>query len=201
MSFLKAGLVLVVALGLSGVASAQSLGELAEQQKQKRQGKPAPKTITDADLAKAGKSRGTLSITGSPEPAAEGSGDATAAEPGTEAAPASEAAPQEGAEGVPQAEQRPLEPAKPKGPPPKSDDQIRADKRAEINKKLDVLRKELAKHTQMRDQIQTNLNGTLGMYTDGRAEMLTMLETEKQKVNQAQTEIAQLEDDLRRLSW
>ena len=35
-----------------GAASAQSLGDLAAQEKQKRQGKPAPKVITEGDIAK-----------------------------------------------------------------------------------------------------------------------------------------------------
>jgi hypothetical protein len=202
MHVLKVALALAVVFGLSGVASAQSLGELAEQQKQKRQGKPVPKTITDADLGKTSKSKGTLSITGAPEPPAEGQGDATAAEPAAEAAPEAEVTAEAGAEGTPPpAEQRAVEPAKPKGPPPKTDDQIRAEKRAEMQKKLDLLRKELAKHTQMRDQVQSNLNGTLGMYTDGRAEMIQLLETEKQKVAQAESEIAQLEEDIRRSNW
>jgi len=198
MRVLKAALALTVILGLSGVASAQSLGELAEQQKQKRQGKPVPKTITEADLAKAGQ-KGTLSVTGGPEAAAE-EGDASA-EGGVEGQAAAEVTSEEGGEAPPVAEQAPVAPPKPKGPPPKTEEQIRADKRAEMAKKLDLLRTQLAQHIKLRDEVQTVLNNTMSMYTDGRAANLKLLEDEKQKVAQAESDIAQLEEDIRRASW
>ncbi len=199
MRVLHATIAFAVVLGLAGAASAQSLGELAEKEKQKRQGKPAPKTITEADLARAGK-RGTLSMSGSSEEAA------APAEGGAEAAPA-EAAPAESteaaeggqAEGTPPAEQKPA--AKPKGPPPKSEDQIRAEKTAEMQKKLDLARENVVKHQKTVDDLQTALNQTAGLYSPQRADAIKRLEDEKQAVAKAQAEIVQLEEDIRRSAW
>lgn len=197
MRVLHATIAFAVVLGLAGAASAQSLGELAEQEKQKRQGKPAPKTITEADLARAGK-RGTLSMSGSPEEAG-----AAPAESGAEAAPAESTEAAEGgqAEGAPPAEQKPAEPAKPKGPPPKSDEQVRAERKAEIQKKLDLARQNATKHQKVVDDLQAVLNATAGLYSPQRADAIKRLEDERQAVAKAQAEIAQLEEDIRRSAW
>ena len=50
MRILKAILAAAIVLGFVGGAAAQSLGQLADKEKQKRQGKPAPKVITENDL-------------------------------------------------------------------------------------------------------------------------------------------------------
>ena len=75
MRVLHAAVALAVLAGVTGPLSAQSLGDLAAQEKQKRQGKPAPKVITESELAKAGKQRGTVSFAGE-TPAEEASAEA-----------------------------------------------------------------------------------------------------------------------------
>ena len=194
MRVLQATVAFAVVLGLTGAASAQSLGELAEKEKEKRQGKPAPKTITEADLARAGK-RGTLSMSGSPEEPAASAEAAPAPTEGTEATEG------EKAEETPPADQKPAEPAKPKGPQPKSEEQVRAEKRAETQKKLDLARENAAKHQKLVNDIQAVLNSGAGLYTPGRADLIKRLEDEKQAVAKGQADIAQLEEDIRRSAW
>ena len=209
MRVLQATLAVAVALGLAGAATAQSLGELADKEKQKRQGKPAPKTLTESDLARAGK-KGTLSVTGIPEPA-----DAASAAPAESGAPAPEAAapeaapPAEGAteappEGAPPPEQEALLPAtKPKGPPPKTADEIQAEAKAELQKKLDLARTNLAKHQETLAKITAALDDstTFGAYTQGRASLFTRQDEEKATIAKMQADIAQLEEDVRRSAW
>ena len=54
---------------LAPVLPAQSLGEMAAREREKRKGKPAPKVITETDLARAG-TRGTYSAAGGAEDSA-----------------------------------------------------------------------------------------------------------------------------------
>ena len=197
MRVLQATVAFAVVLGLAGAASAQSLGELAEKEKQKRQGKPAPKTITEADLARAGK-RGTLSMAGSPEePAAPAEGAAE----GAATAEGAEATEGEGAEGAAPAQQKPAEPAKPKGPPPKSEEEIRGEKKAEMQKKLDLAQQNLATHRALLDKIVAALNSTVGTYSPERADAIKRQGEEKAAVAKFQAEIAQIEEDIRRSAW
>ena len=205
----KATLAVAVVLGFAVAASAQSLGDLADKEKQKRQGKPAPKTITEADLARAGK-KGTLSMPGSPEaPAdaaapADGSAppaDAATAEaiPPAEAVPEAEAEP--GAENTPPVPEKAPEPAKPKGPPPKTSDELRVEKQAELQKKLDAARTNLTNHQNVLSQIDTTLGASLGNYSQARADLVKRQEEEKVAVAKFQAEITQLEEDIRRSAW
>ena len=203
MRVFKTNLAVAAIVGLAAAASAQSLGELAAQEKQKRQGKPAPKPITESDLAKAGK-KGTVSITGIPEPAGEApaDGSAPAAEaPAPEAAPPAEGAAEAPPEGTPPPEQKPAEPAKPKGPPPKTADQIQADARAELEKKLDAARTNLASHQGVLDKIGDALVQGIGNYSQARADLFTRQEVEKAAVAKWQAEVAQLEEEVRRSAW
>ena len=197
MRVLQATVAFAVVLGLAGAASAQSLGELAEKEKQKRQGKPAPKTITEADLARAGK-RGTLSMAGSPEePAAPAEGAAEGAAP----AEGTEATEGEKAEGAAPAQQKPAEPAKPKGPPPKSEEQIRGEKKAELQKKLDVAQQNLATHRALLDKLTAAVNASFGSYAPERADAIKRMEEEKQSVAKFEAEVVQIEEEIRRSAW
>ena len=208
MRVLKAALAVAVVFGLAASASAQSLGELAAQEKQKRHGKTTPKTITESDLAKTGK-KGTLSVTGSPEPAdaaSQAPGDGSA--PAPDAAAADVAAPPEGAteapaEDAPLQEQKAPEPPKPKGPPPKSDEELRAEARANQQKMLDAARTNLANHQALLDKISAVLAGsaTAGSYSQDRADMFKKQDEEKAAVAKFQAEVAQLEEDIRRSAW
>jgi hypothetical protein len=129
MRVLHAAVALAVLAGVTvGPLSAQSLGDLAAQEKQKRQGKPAPKVITEQELAKAGK-RGTVSFAGE-----------TPAE-GTEAAPveaSAEGSTEGGAtEGAVAAGEPGAAPAKKE----KSEEEIRAERRTEWQKAYDLAKK------------------------------------------------------------
>jgi hypothetical protein len=209
MRVLKAMLAVAVILGLAGAAAAQSLGQLADQEKQKRQGKPAPKTITEADLAKAGK-RGTLSMSGTVVPADAASAttaEATAAAPDgsvPEAAPA-EAAPEGSTEEAPEAAplvpEKAPEPVKPKGPPPKSEEETRAEAKANLQKQLDVAKTNLATHQNLLAQIEGVLNASVSDYSTGRALLFKRQDEEKAAVAKFQDEVEKLEEEIRRSAW
>ena len=203
MHVFKTTLAVALVFGLAAAASAQSLGELAAQEKQKRQGKPAPKTITESDLAKAGQ-KGTLSMSGSPEAPAEApaDGSAPAAEaPAPEAAPPAEGAAEAPPEGTPPPEQKPAEPAKPKGPPPKTAEESHAEEKAKLQKKLDAARTDLTKHQEMLDKIGAALAEGIGSYSQARADLFKRQDVEKEAVAKAQAEVAQLEEQIRRSAW
>jgi hypothetical protein len=202
-------LAVAVILGLAGAAAAQSLGQLADQEKQKRQGKPAPKTITENDLAKAGK-RGTFSMSGTPEVPADAASEtpaeamATTADGSVPEAPAEAApegsteAPQEAAPLVPQ---KAPEPLKPKGPPPKSEEETRAEAKANLQKQLDAARTNLATHQNLLAQIEGVLNASVSDYSQGRALLFKRQDEEKAAVAKFQDEVAKLEEEIRRSAW
>jgi hypothetical protein len=188
MRILHSAAALAVALGFAGTAAAQSLGELAAKEKEKRQGKPAPKVITENDLGRAGK-KGTLSMTG----------DSSSGE----AVPAVEGAPAEGAtEG-----QQASEPAAPAaGQPPakkeKTEEELQAERRAEWRKKLDTAREKATVHQTNIDNITRDLNDpTSGTYTDRRVQTEKLLASEKASLAAAQAEVDRLDDEGRRNGW
>ena len=205
MRILKAILAAAIVLGLGGGAAAQSLGQLADKEKQKRQGKPAPKVITENDLARAGK-KGTLSMAGSPvgdAAAADGTAvaDGTAApeaEPGAEAAPEGTEPP---AEAAPVAPAKAPEPVKPKGPPQKTEEEVRSEARANLQKSLDTARTNLANHQRALTQIEGVLNASAGDYSQSRADLFKRQDEEKAAVAKYQDEITKLEEDVRRSAW
>ena len=208
MRVLKAMLAVAVILGLAGAAAAQSLGQLADQEKQKRQGKPAPKTITENDLAKAGK-RGTFSMSGAPEVPADAASE-TPAETMVAAADGSvpevpaEAAPEGSTEAPSEAvpvPQKAPEPLKPKGPPPKSEEETRAEAKANLQKQLDAARTNLATHQNLLAQIEGVLNASVSDYSQGRALLFKRQDEEKAAVAKFQDEVAKLEEEIRRSAW
>jgi hypothetical protein len=196
MRILHAAAALAMLLGLAGFAPAQSLGELAKKEKQKRQGKPAPKAITEDDLGRAG-TKGTFSVTG---------------ESGAEAAPtgevAVEAAQPEGASAEPAAEgSEPSEPAAPAAAPPgakkeKTEEELLAERRAEWQKKLGLAREKAKVHQTNVENVQRDLNDpTAGTYTDRRVQLQKLFDSEKASLAAAQAEVEQLEEEGRRNGW
>ena len=162
MRVLKATLAAAVVLGLAGAAaSAQSLGELADKEKQKRQGKPAPKPITEDDLARAGK-KGTLSMTASPRRAGgrhgpgcrcrhrrrrnHGRGDDRGRHRGR-------------LRGCARATPRPSR-SSPRDLRPRARTRLRAEAKADVQKKLDAARTNLANHQLVLAQIEQVLNAS-----------------------------------------
>ena len=205
MRVLTATLAAAVVLGLAGAASAQSLGQLADKEKQKRQGKPAPKPITENDLARAGK-KGTLSMTAAPDAPVDATGqvaDAATADAATTAEGTTEGATEGGSEATPAPPAPAPEPVKPKGPPPKSEDELRAEAKADVQKKLDAARTNLANHQLVLAQIEQVLNAsaTYGEVSQGRADLMKRQADEKAAVSKFTDEIAQLEETLRRSAW
>jgi len=187
MRLLHAAVALAVLAGFAETAPAQSLGELAAKEKQKRQGKPSPKVITESELSKAGK-RGTVSMTG--ESSAEG-----------EAAPAEGAsaeggAPAEGGAAAPGAAG-----AKP-APKEKSEEEVRSERRVEWQKAYDHAKEKVRVHTLNVDNIQKDLNDvTGGVYTERRNQVMNMLNTEKAALAAAQADFDRLDEEGRRNGW
>jgi hypothetical protein len=194
MRVLHAAVAVAVLASLTGSASAQSLGDVAAREKQKREGRPTSKVITEGDLAKAGK-RGTVSFAGeAPTPeggtpadgsvaetAAEGAAESSSGEPG--AAPAGSAG---------------TTPEK-KG---KTEDEIQAERRAEWRKGYDLAREKVRAHQLNVSTIQKDLNDvTGGIYTERRNTVVKMLADEQAALAAAQAELDRLDAEGRRNGW
>jgi hypothetical protein len=200
MPILRAVVALAALFYLSQAASAQSLGELAEKEKEKRQGKPKAKVITENDLGRSGK-RGTISITGDTSATGEEAAS-TEASAETEAASApSEAGPEAGAEAGAEGSAA-AGAAAPKKGKEKTPDEIEAERRAEWRKKLDNARERVSAHQQNVDAIQFDLNDpTVPFYGPARNQRLQMLEDEKAKLSAAKADLEKLEEEGRRNGW
>lgn len=202
MRILPAAAALAVVLGFAGIASAQSLGELAAKEKEKRQGKPAPKVITENELGRAGK-KGTLSMAGDTSSGEEAAPAADVVAEGEPAEGASEGAPAEGAtEG--QQTSEPAAPAAGKAPAKKekTEEEIQAERRAEWRKKLDLAREKVTVHQTNVDNLQRDLNDpTAGTYTDRRVQAEKLFQSEKASLAAAQAEVERLDDEGRRNGW
>jgi hypothetical protein len=178
MRVLQAAIVFVVVCGLAGPASAQSLGELAAKEKQKRQGKPAPKVITETDLSKAGK-RGTVSMTG--ETPVEG-GETTAEAPAEGAAP--------GAPGAAPAKKE------------KTEEELRAEQRAAWEKSYAAAKEKVRIHQLNVSNIQKDMNDVSGgLYTERRNTVAKMLADEQAALTAAQAELDRLDNEGRANGW
>ncbi len=208
MRVLHATVALAVLAGLTGAASAQSLGELAAQEKQKRQGKPAPKVMTEGDLGKAGK-RGTVSITETPAPEGEAAANATgaaqttgegAAEPGT--AEPGTAEPGTAEPGSAEAGIAPEGPAEAPAKKGKTEAEILAERRAEWQKAYDLAKEKIRVHQLNVSNIQKDLNDvTGGIYTERRNTVIKMLADEQAALVSAQAELDRLDAEGRSNGW
>jgi hypothetical protein len=193
-----------VLIGLSVPARAQSLGELAAQEKQKRQGKPATKVINEGDLGRAAK-RGTMSVTEGPSEGAPA--DATAsADAGTvspEAAPGTQAPegtiPEGGGAPPADAAAGSEDANKPSAKKEKTEDEIRTERQAAFTAKLTKAQDNVRIYQTNVDAIQRDLNDISGgVWTERRNNVLKMLDETKVKLAAAQAELAALEDEGRR---
>jgi hypothetical protein len=179
-----AGLAATVLL-LPAVGSAQSLGEAAARERDKKKGKTT-KPYTESDLRRAG-GPGTLSITTGPDGA-------------TEAVPAADGqAPPagEGQAAAPGAEGQAAKPAN-----QKSEEQQKAEAQDAWRKKLEKARSDAEIIRAQVNTIQTDLNDTsVSFYGTRRTKMLELLEANKQKLAAKEQEITQLEDEGRRNNY
>lgn len=167
-------------VGAAAVVSAQSLGELAakeqerrEKERQKRGG--ASKVITESDLRSAG--RGTLSNAGaSGSPAAEASpSPAPAAGPGTAQPPAAKE---------------------------KTADEIRAEQETAWRQRMQQAQEEVTRLAAQLDRLQQSLNDlTQPVYGSGRSALMTQFETTRTDLAAARQKVADLEEEGRRNSY
>jgi hypothetical protein len=157
-------------------AMAQSLGEIAERERIRREKeaakRPAAKVITEDEL-RGRRTSGTVS-----QPAADAAVVATAA-PAAAAAPAAGAAPA-GA------------------PPEKTEEELRAEKQAEWRQKLQEAQANVSTLRARQDQIQAELNDTRTVYGPNRASLLNHLEKTKSALAQAEQTVTNLEEEGRR---
>ncbi len=171
MDFVRASLVLTaVAILLPVTAQAQSLGEIAAKERQKReaQKKPPAKVLTEADLEKA--KGATANIEG--------------VTPG-----AGEESTQAGAEGTKpdgSAEKKKVEGEK-------SEEEQKAEQQAAWKKKVEAAEKKLRTYLELQAQVQNNLNDpNLGFYTQARQGNLDLLADAKKNIAAAQAELETL---------
>jgi hypothetical protein len=174
----------------ASVAGAQSLGELAakekerrEKERQKRGG--ASKVVTEEDLRGGG--RGTMSNPG-----------ATPADTPAEGAekPAEGAAPADGT--APADPSKPAE-AKPAAPKEKTEDEIQAEQQNDWRTRLQTARDQVTELTDRVNRLQTNLNDISGpLYDATRNAMMEQWETAKRELAAAQQSVNDLEEEGRR---
>lgn len=166
-------LVAAVALAAAPRVSAQSLGEIAEKEKERRKGKTS-KVITEEDLRKGGGSVQVLET--------ETSTDAEAS------APAEGATPAEGTEAA----------AKP-APQGKSDDEKKAEKQAALQKEVDAERAHIEGIKADIAKREVELND-LSNYTFGgrRADLVKFVEDARQAITVHEAQVAKLLEQGRR---
>ncbi len=169
-------LVAAVALGAAPRVSAQSLGEIAEKEKERRSGSgKTSKVITESDLQKAGQ--------GVPVLESEAPVDAEASEPVEGALAAEEGAP--AAQPVPQG---------------KSDDEKKAEKQAALQKEVDAERAHIEGIKADIAKREIELLNDLSNYTFGgrRADLVKFVEDAKQAIGVHEAQVAKLLEQGRR---
>lgn len=179
MRVLQAATFVAAAMLLTGsAATAQSLGEAAAKEKEKRKGRPAPKVITEEELRQAG---GTVS-----SPAAVPDGPAPVA--------AKPAAGKDGAkEGGKDGKAAPKE---------KTPDELRAEQEAAWRQRLADAEKEVAHNKGEVTRLQASLDDTTGgVYTPRRAGLQTSLEQAQRALADSQAKLAGIQEEGRRNSF
>ena len=169
---------LALAVALPSGLAAQSMGEVAAKERERREkaraGKPAAKVITEEDLRLGGRPRGTISnpaATDSPDVAASPAPDGTV--PAAGAAPAA--------------------------PKEKSEDELAAQRQAQWRERMQRTQADVQTLTQRAEQIQLKLNDISGnIYSSGRQNLASELETTKTLLATAQRTLLELEDEGRR---
>jgi hypothetical protein len=178
---------LVLALGVvPGVAVAQSLGEVAEREKARREkeakdGKARrPVKVITGDELRSGGSSGTVS-----HPAS----NVAAASAGTGSGTAAAASGAAGATG---------QPAK-SGEPEKTEDELRAERQQEWRQRVQDAQAEVARLRSRVDQLQTSLNDMSGpIYGPNRASLASQLEQAKTALTAAEQKVVALDEEGRR---
>jgi hypothetical protein len=167
-------------LASTALASAQSLGELAAKEKERRDKERqkrggASKVLTENDLRGAG--RGTFSNAG-----------ATNTTPAPEASPAPGAATDAKAAAAPAKE--------------KSADEIRAEQENDWRQRIQQARDEETRLAAELDRLQQSLNDLSGpVYGSGRTALLNQFETTKTSLAAARQKVLDLEEEGRRNSY
>jgi hypothetical protein len=177
MRVLQAATFVAAAMLLTGsAATAQSLGEAAAKEKEKRKGKPAPKVITEEELRQAG---GTVS-----SPAAVPDGPAPVA-----------AKPPAGKEGAGAKDGK-------AAPKEKTPDELRAEQEAAWRERLAAAEKEVAYNKGEVTRLQASLDDTTGgVYTPRRAGLQSSLEQAQRALADSQTKLAGIQEEGRRNSF
>ncbi len=177
MRLLHAAALMVAALLLASVASAQGLGDAAAKEKEKRKAAPAkPAKVYTEDTI--GRSMAPVSSSEQPAnpEAGAAAGQAAADKPAAEGAAATDAE--------------------------KADADARAKAEADWRKRLDQARKEEAVYKEFIDKLQLELNDTSGgFYNPGRASRIALQEDNKKKLAEVQGRIAALEDEGRKSGY
>lgn len=177
MRVLQAATFVAAAMLLTGsAATAQSLGEAAAKEREKRKGKPAPKVITEEELRQAG---GTVS-----SPAAVPDGPAPVA-----------AKPAAGKEGTGAKDGK-------AAPKEKTPDELRAEQEAAWRERLAAAEKEVAYNKGEVTRLQASLDDTTGgVYTPRRAGLQGSLEQAQRALADSQTKLAGIQEEGRRNSF
>jgi hypothetical protein len=170
---------LVLAAALAVPAAAQSMGEAAAKERERReklrQGKPAPKVITEEDLRGSGRPRGTVSNPAATE-ATDPNSPAAAASPAPEGAHATAAGSRE-----------------------KSDEEQLAQRQAEWRERMKRAQDDVNGLTQRVEQLQVRLNDMSGnLYGAGRSSLLSEMESTRSLLETARQTLANLEEEGRR---
>ena len=159
-------------------AAAQSLGEIAEREKARREkeaGKrPAVKVITEDEL-RGRRTSGTVS-----QPAADDTG--ASASSGQAAGPEAPAGAAAGAPAAPQ----------------KTEEELRAEKQAQWRQKLQEAQANVSTLRARQDQIQAELNDTRTVYGPNRASLVNHLEKTKAALAEAEQAVSNLDEEGRR---
>jgi len=174
----------VAALGLAAslltpwVVSAQSLGDVAAQEKERRKGKPA-KSYSEDDLRRAGGPGSSFETTSSDD-----SGTATE---GT--APAEGATAEGGSgEGAPKAE--------PGAPKEKTEDELRAEQEKDWRERMKKAQEDVTRFTGEVNDLDTRLNDLTGnYYSASRTSMLNRRDEAKNKLSAAQDALGKLQEE------
>ncbi len=177
MRVLTGATLLVTALALTpAVAPAQSLGEAAAREKErkaKETKKPPAKVYTESDLG-AGSGPGTVSQLGSTTPT---SSPDTKASPGT------------GGEGSETKAE-------------KTEEELKAEQEKAWRDRRNNLQAEIARLTEVTNRLQTNLNDLSGpLYGGTRTSLLSQLEKAKSSLAEAQKMLGDLEEEGRRAGY
>ena len=168
---------LAALLASTALASAQSLGELAAKEQERREKERqkhggASKVITEQDLRGGG--RGTYSNAGATNPA-------------PEASPSEAASPQPGASAAPKE---------------KTPEDVRAEQENDWRQRIEKAREEVTRLSAELDRLQQSLNDLTGpLYGSGRATLLSRFETTKTDLAAARQKVADLEEEGRRNSY